>query len=46
MAGGRAAAALAPVAADDPVFVALPGSASCRVVYRGTDDQIHEIRWG
>jgi len=39
------AASLAPGAADDPVFVALPGSTTSRVVYRGIDHQIHEIRW-
>jgi hypothetical protein len=40
-------AALAPpAAAEQPTIVSLPGAPTRRVLYRGTDDHVHEIRWG
>lgn len=39
-------AAGGPAAASDPVVFTTPGSPTVRVVYRTTDHQIHEIRWG
>jgi Calcineurin-like phosphoesterase len=38
-------AALAPPSADDPTAFTVDGPNSQHVVYRGTDNQIHEIRW-
>ncbi|MEK6374973.1 MAG: hypothetical protein AABO58_20040 [Acidobacteriota bacterium] len=37
--------ALAPSAADKPTAFTVEGPNSHHVVYRGTDGQIHEIRW-
>ncbi|MDQ4036775.1 MAG: hypothetical protein M3313_00105, partial [Actinomycetota bacterium] len=38
--------ALAPLAADKPTAFAVEGTTRQHVVYRGTDNQMHEIRWG
>lgn len=39
------AAAAAPPADGRPVVFSLPGSPQCRVVYRGRDEHLHELRW-
>jgi hypothetical protein len=38
-------AAFAPLAVDDPSAFTVEGPNSQHVVFRGTDGQIHEIRW-
>jgi calcineurin-like phosphoesterase family protein len=38
-------AALAPPAVDRPAAFTIDGPNSQHVIYRGTDNQIHEIRW-